>query len=551
MIGRARTVLLFGRGDAARAVVSTVVARASRCRGRGLTFSGPAAFEAHAAEHLDAVVRSVVDRIVALLHLEPRRFDLSLVNLGAASAADVGLEVSGFSADAAAALAMLSAALRIPVPGDMVVTGHLASADGDIRPVKGIPAKLAAALADASIRRFIYPSLDTDASLAALSPAERERIITALAGAKERIRVLGVADLSELCRAVFSDEAIVRASLRSGFFDVADAASDETGPVGATARLLAEGNERRFWAALEARLLAGQCDDARSLLSALTRHHIRRERYPEGFGRKLLGLVRSLPPATRRLKTGFPLVTMGERIELARFAGPGDHEDVQDLFDAAAGKATVLRHRPPVDEEPVTDEVRDADAAVEIVLEEISAEALAAKIGLPIDAARAAYTMEDVTVDSHDAFHDTTAAFYLSLLRHTGAHVPAGAGMSAAESFALVERAFADKGGADAALAEARHGTNGGMRFVLDVLTERFKTEEQSKHVSRVIKEAIDPLDWNARVAFMAALLARIGPQLPPEIRSEPPERFARHYETIVRTYVWSLDRVKRLLRTL
>ena len=40
-------------------------------------------------------------------------------------------------------------------------------------------------------------------------------------------------------------------------------------------------------------------------------------------------------------------------------------------------------------------------------------------------------------------------------------------------------------------------------------------------------------------------------PQLPAEIRDAPPAQFARHYDTIAKAYVQSLDRVRRLLRTL
>ena len=63
--------------------------------------------------------------------------------------------------------------------------------------------------------------------------------------------------------------------------------------------------------------------------------------------------------------------------------------------------------------------------------------------------------------------------------------------------------------------------------------------------------EAVDPLDWDARVALMAALLGRIGASLPLEVREQPPERYAAEYEGIVQAYVASLEAVNRLLRAL
>ena len=47
------------------------------------------------------------------------------------------------------------------------------------------------------------------------------------------------------------------------------------------------------------------------------------------------------------------------------------------------------------------------------------------------------------------------------------------------------------------------------------------------------------------------ALMERIGTGLPGEVREQPPERYAAEYETIVRYYVESLDRVRRVLRNL
>ena len=196
--------------------------------------------------------------------------------------------------------------------------------------------------------------------------------------------------------------------------------------------------------------------------------------------------------------------------------------------------------------------VDNATVAVEAVLAEIDAEALVRKIGLPIDSARASYVMGDVLIESSAEFNDAVSGFYLTLLRHTYTEpVSANAAELADEALNLLERAFADKGGVNAARAEARDGIHGGMRFVLDVMTEQYKVMQQSKHVSRVLQEALDPLDWSQRVAFMRAFIDRLGPHLPAEIRDQPPERFARHYGEIVQTYAQSLDRVKQLLRRL
>jgi len=323
-IGRASTVLVLGQGDGGEAAVSVVVARARRTAACGrLELRGPAVFEEQAATHLRETVLAVVNQILEGLGLAKRSFDVPVVNLGAASAADLGLSISGFSADTAVALAMLSAALRMPLPQDVVTTGHVASPDGDIRPVRSIPAKLEAALQVPEVRTFIHPALDEDNSMQALSPAETERIAEAVVNAKGRIRLANVGDISGLLQEGVSEEGVVLASLRSGFFEPAGRTAPQGSRVDDAVRFLSEGNDGRFWRVLEAHLLEGRGAEARALLLARSRYHVWRRQYPGGFGGRLLQLVRSLPPATRRLKTSFPLLAMGHCLAVCRFAGQG------------------------------------------------------------------------------------------------------------------------------------------------------------------------------------------------------------------------------------
>ena len=551
MIGRAKTVLVFGQGDAATAVVSSILASVRRDSSRKrLVFSGPAFFEPAVSNHISETVLTTVDRIVHGLGLNPYNYEVSAVNIGAASVVDLGLSISGFSADTATMLALLSATLKIPLPQSHIVTGHIASPDGDIRHVRNMPVKLAAVLGDSSNTRFIFPSVDADGSLQSLSPAERKETAEAIVEAKSRIRMNAVSDVGQLLQAAVADDAVVMASLCTDFFAFDKLADRPNSPVDRAVSFLTNGNELRFWRTLENHLLSSQCKKAKELLLARTQYQVRKGEYPGEFGRRLLQLIYSLPPSTRRLKTVFPLLPMNKCLDLARAAREEDQEDVQYLLDAALGKALGRERKLEMVAEPTTPATRDAHAAVDAILDEINAEALANKIGRPIDSARASYILEDIIIDSHEGFHDTISAFYLFLLRRTDSiEASVDSTKVAPEAFALLEKSFKGKGGAIAALSEARYGVNGGMRLVLDVMTEQLKTERQANHISRVLKEVLDPLDWSARVEFMRAFLDRLGPQLSPEIRDQPPERFARHYEIILQAYVRSLDQVKQLLR--
>ena len=82
-------------------------------------------------------------------------------------------------------------------------------------------------------------------------------------------------------------------------------------------------------------------------------------------------------------------------------------------------------------------------------------------------------------------------------------------------------------------------------------MTDQFKKEEHEKYINQALKTALDPLDWEAKVSLMGKIIERIENHLPPEIKSQPPERFAGHYESIVTAYVQSMDRMKSILRSL
>ncbi len=550
-IGHAKTVLVFGDNEQARAVVSSVVVRLceSDCQER-VRFIGPVAFEESTARHISEMLLLIVDHLLEGLGLSRRNYEIAVVNLSAASVLDIGTRISGFSADVPVLLALLSASLQMPIPDDLLSTGHVASPTGVIRAVRAIPVKLAAAAADGSIRRFVYPLLDQDHSLEALSPAEYRRAADAITNAPETLQMIGVGDILELVKAVFDDEAIALASLSQEFFEARGPSDPSDGLLTQTLRFLTEQNAERFWTSVERHLLAGQSQDAQALLLARILYHIHRKAYPPGLGRELLQIVRSLPPSTRRLKLTLPLLPMDACIRLSQFATEADHEDVRHLFDAASGRRTpslavATDVAPPADQ-------ASGNPALETILSQIDAESLAVGIGLPIDAARASYTMDSVTVASYEEFNDAISAFYLHLrLRIHPGTTPLSSSVVSADAIALLERAFSVRGGLEAALAEAKEATHGGMRQVLDAMTEQLKTDEKAKHVTRVLREALDPLDWNAKVALMAAFLERLAAILPPELRSAPPERFARQWEMLVRVYVASLDQLKGVLRTL
>jgi hypothetical protein len=263
-------------------------------------------------------------------------------------------------------------------------------------------------------------------------------------------------------------------------------------------------------------------------------------------------LLRSLPPVTRRLKIDFPLLPMLECVALTQFAAESDAHDIRLLYEVVEGQAIWMEPAVLRGARPVADALQGekGEALVDSVVSQIDRIALAKNVTMPIDAARATYVLNSLTTASSEEFYDVIAAFYLHLQRHVHSVSDCvDVDTVRAEATTLLEQTFAERGGLRAAMNEAADALNGGMKFILDAMTEQFKAECQSKHVNRVIKEAVTPLDTDAQVSLISVLLNRLAPHLPQEIATSPPQRFIQHYEILVKAYVQSLDKMNEVFR--
>jgi hypothetical protein len=548
-------VLVTGRGDSQKAVISAVVVRQiERADSKRLRFRGTVKFSDQVRRHIRDTLLPIVDNIVEQLGLPQKCFEMSGVNLGAASALGVGVSITGLSADLSTFIAMLSAALQMAPLSDFLATGHIASSQGDITAVKGMPAKLEAAINNGSIKRFIYPDLREDASLKALSPNQRNRDITAIMAVRDAIHTKAIRGIDELVREVFTEEDVLLASLQEDFFDVSGPQSGDSDPVSDVVSYLTKDNDTRFWNALQRHFSAGMCGEGKELLEAYAAFFIRKRRYPTAFGARLFQLICSVPPQVRRLKIEFPILDRAICARIDRLAQQDDYGDVPLLYDAALGRHIVHNSEPCKLDAQSGAGTPDADCMVfDAVTSMIDEQALAQEVGIPVDSARGSYTLTSSTVDTYEEFLDTLQSFYIHLQRYIGPGTTESPGTADArqQTIALLQRTFRDKGGDKAAVAVARDGTRGGMRSILDACTEQLKAERRAAYIQRVFRDALDASSWDESVRFMRGAMKRLGPFLPAELRNEPAERFAENWEAIVQAYVQSLDRIGQLLRTM
>lgn len=551
-IGRAKTVLVFGNDDAHKAVITTLIAQ---CRSAGpfsdVSFEGDVRFNKSTSKHIRTTIYPTIEEICRSLGLEAGRFELRGVNLGAAAAMDVGVDISGFSADLSIFMAMLSARLQIPIPSDTVLTGHIAASHGEIRLVRNIPVKLVASIAEETVNRFICPSLDADLSIQELAKMDYATIHAAMEQHRGQIDIRVAKDIAEVVDLVLSEHAIVQGAIASGYIDRRFPRHYDTRPTVEVARSLGRHMHKRFFALTEHMLSVGDIGPAKDLIGDWVAHHVRRRRYPRHFGRRLHRLIQSTPPSIQRALHG-TLLSVGSCIDLSRYAMEGDHDDVLSLYSTLVWRGNN-GSRPQFLQNERQPAARGSSSTLDIVIFEIQPESLATNIGLPIDAARGSFIVDSAVVDSYRELLHLVSAFYLHVLRHTERIEGGDATVDAAgpEALALLERSFARMGGVAAARAESMIGTHGGVRFVLDRMTDQYKQERQGDHVRHVLATAIDPLDWSAKVEFMKGFLAAFPDAIPRELKGESPERFAGKHELIVRTLVNSMSEVKQVLRSL
>jgi len=551
-VGRAKTVLLApGAGDA---VVATIVAQ--RRDGEGaerVRFCCSTAIDTSYKKHVVEEILPMVDGISRALGIPPADFDVAFPALNAPLGRGLAMNVSGRSCDTAVFLALLSVAVGIPTDGNIVATGQFVSEIGEIGMVEGIPAKAAAAAADPSVNLFIYPSLSRDRSLETLAPLERDRIEEALAQAEAGTRTKGVNDVRELVEHAFRDEAIVLASLERNFFEgtVADAGLDAV--LRSTIEHFGLENETRLWSAIEERLGAGDNESLQRLLREFSEYCIRHKVYPRYVGRSLSKMLGSTPPATRRLRLRFPLIPVDAVVRLSQFAGETDYPDLHLLYEANGGKAREGKRKPETASKCAEPTDSPARTAIDTILDELGEATIAQKIGIPLDEARMTFVPVPVQVESWDEFIEITTALYCRFLRYTDIPgEPFESRDAEGRTVVLLENAFAREGGIDEAYAEATQPSRkGGMRYVLDAMTERYKAEETEKHILLTMKTGIDSRDYKAKVEFVTAFLGRFAPFLPEGIRDKEPGYFANAWELLARAYARSLDAVKSLLRRL
>jgi len=191
--------------------------------------------------------------------------------------------------------------------------------------------------------------------------------------------------------------------------------------------------------------------------------------------------------------------------------------------------------------------------AITSLLNALDERTIARRIGIPHDEARVRYPLHSNTVSSFEQFSDELGNYYN---HHFTTCVSRGGALARSEATGrakeLLEREYRRQNGdIVTAFNDAHDGTNGGLRLVLDKVAEGLKAESVERYIRDMFDRHVAPNAWEDKVAIIRQFIAQCGVHLASSIRADQPERYARDFQELIRSYVAALQRTSSIFRRL
>lgn len=179
--------------------------------------------------------------------------------------------------------------------------------------------------------------------------------------------------------------------------------------------------------------------------------------------------------------------------------------------------------------------------SLDIILSELDERNIARRVGIKHDEARSSYFLAKGTVDSWDEFLDAITGYFSWHFGKLGwGSMPRWKALAGAKE--AIERGGRIKGRTlEEASQDARYGTNGGLRGILDVIADNFKMQDTEAYVSNVFSENLDITSWEERVDIVRQFISRCGQDLSSYIDVSNPEKYARDCVDLIKSYVQAL----------
>jgi len=191
--------------------------------------------------------------------------------------------------------------------------------------------------------------------------------------------------------------------------------------------------------------------------------------------------------------------------------------------------------------------------SINSLLAELDEKTIAQRIGIPHDEARMRYHVHSNTVSSFDEFNWVLGDYYnrhfAACLSH-GGNLPVSEAASRAKE--LLEQEYRKReGDIVTAYNDAHDGTNGGLRIVLDTIAEGLKAESVERYIRDAFDRHVAPNSWESKVEIIRQFIAHCGSFLSSAVKVHQPERYARDFQELIRSYVLALQRTSSIFRRL
>lgn len=188
---------------------------------------------------------------------------------------------------------------------------------------------------------------------------------------------------------------------------------------------------------------------------------------------------------------------------------------------------------------------------IDSLMAEVNEQTLARNISIGHDEARMRYRLNSNTVESFYEFKDIITDYYNY---HYTTCVSNGGRLSSSEAYGrakeLLERQYRKRNG-DIVMAfnHANEGTSGGLRTVIDTIADGIKAEAIERYITDVFDRYVAPNSWEDKVEIMRQFIASCGTLLSSSIVASRPERYARDYSDLIRSYVDGLQASSSVFR--
>ena len=187
------------------------------------------------------------------------------------------------------------------------------------------------------------------------------------------------------------------------------------------------------------------------------------------------------------------------------------------------------------------------------LFELLDEQVIAQVVSIKHDRAREQYPLENITIDSFQDFENEIVLYYQYHFSETIGNSDIIMAPEAAYSYArqIIEGHFRRHGELnplEGAYRIARTGTNGGLRYIIDIIAGSLKRSQEMQYTEYIIDSYIDPVDYDAHIELMREYLQRYRDYIPADMRLKSPELLPVEYKQLIKLHVDIVNRIRNTM---